>query len=107
MKNNSSSKEKQKNKKINQQNNTLQNDKYNQMLLAMEEEDILMEKIETFIVKHQTDPNLEELIKKNYLQSLEKTKTDTQKAIREWRKSIKDEISKIEKLINEDLKEEG
>jgi len=107
MKNNPSSKEKQKNQKTSQPDNTFQNDEYNQMLIAMEEEDVLMEEIENFIIQNQNAKNLDELIQNQYFLRLEKTKTQTQKAIQAWRNSIQTDIKKIEKLINQDLESDN
>jgi len=96
---------KNKNLKYNkkEKNETITNDKYNQMLLTMEEEDILMEEIEKFIIKNNSQENLEELVKIKYLTQIEEKRLKTQKAIKEWKESISKEIKTVQELFNEDL----
>ena len=96
---------KNKNLKYNkkEKNETITNDKYNQMLLAMEEEDILMEEIEKFIIENNSQENLEELVKIKYLTQIEEKRLKTQKAIKEWKESISKEIKTVQELFNKDL----
>jgi hypothetical protein len=80
-------------------------DEYGELVNAMNEEDILMEKIERFIEENQdkSREEIEKIINEEYLNLLEKAKKRTSKAMLNFRKSIKEEIKEVEKILDSEI----
>lgn len=75
-------------------------DEYQKLMLAMDEEDVLMEEIEKLIENSEDREELNKVIQEKYIPLLEKSKLRTQDAFAAWRKSIANEIKEVENLLN-------